>query len=231
MAIPVDPVRPRVFTRFAPERADARVFANFDRSPQRPTVLATFEPEVWRRAQAALRDAGLVAPAPEAPPGAPLSSTDALLTQIRSLLSPDNYQTQQKYVTAQVAAGQAYDYAVPTWCRHFLLTNADNTDTGAAGQLYYWYDNPQGGSKVLPQNYATLVGGQTISENSDFQWITVYANGTASAQGWELRFSGRPGDTVARSKGIQAPTRSVSTGGGAGPMPGGGSHPSPPPPI
>jgi hypothetical protein len=217
----VDPVRPRIFARFPPEQR-GRVVANFPDAPKRAVVRATFDPEVWTEAQNYLRDQGITAPFLEGPTPAPTSPAEAakvdpntlLLQQIASLLSPDNGQNQLKYVTSQVAAGQAYDYQIPPWTRHFLITNSDSTDTGTAGQLYYWYDNPQAGSKVLPQNYATLVAGQSISENSDFTWVTLYANSAATAQGWEIRFSGRPGDKSYKPRLLRAPVAKRQTPGG-----------------
>jgi len=185
-----------------PDRVDARIFADF--GPKRvgvpSPIHATFKPEVWDRAQRALIEQGVVAPIEE--PAAPPEPTAevAALQAIQSLLSPDNYQVQNKYLTAQVAAGQAYDYQVPSWTRHFLLTNTDTIDTAPSSYLYYWYDNPQQGSKVLPQNYSTLITGQSISENSEFGWISVYANSGAANQGWELRFSGRPADNVGKTR-------------------------------
>lgn len=212
-----EPLHPRVFARFKPEPVDARVYANFSpRVADSGRVHATFKPEVWERAQNALADALLTGPTPDAPPEAPLTKDQQLLSGILSLLSPDDASIQNKYVTAQVNAGQAYDYQFPVWCRHFLLTNADNgpTDTGTAAQLYYWYDLPSQGSKVLPQNYATLIGGQSISENSDYDWITVFANAAAVNQGWELRFSGRSEDKMRSSRpGTAASQRSNSLAG------------------
>jgi hypothetical protein len=212
---PTDPRRPQVFARFPPDPGPMRILANFTPDPSaRPTVYATFEPSVYEKAQEALVDLGLAAPLPDTPPPQPLTIDQSFLAAIKSLLSPDNYQTQYKYVTAQVNAGQAYDYAFPSWTRHVLITNTDTTDTGFAGQLYYWYDNPQNGAKVLPQNYATLTSGQSVSENSDFHWLTLYANSGATAQSWEVRFSGRVGDTQFNPKQLRSPTAVKQTPGG-----------------
>jgi len=211
-----EPLRPRVYAHFAPERADARVFANFAPRQADGPVFASFQPDIWEKSQEALRAAGVTGPEPDLPPEPPLSKTEAYLATIASLLSPDDFQIQQKYITSQVAPGQAYDYAFPVWARHLILTNNDTTDTGTAAYLYYWYDNQQQGSKQLPQNYATLTGGQTISENSDFMWLTVYANSGASTQGWEIRFSGRKEDYLKSTKpgmGAIAPRNFVSAGG------------------
>src|SRR5208282_804466 len=101
MAAPVELPRARVFANFTPDRVDAGI-------PQIPRVpagaakvYATFDPEVWERSRDALRQDGLLAPPPPAAPvGSDLSDLQ-LLAGIKSLLSPDNFQTQNKYLTAQ----------------------------------------------------------------------------------------------------------------------------------
>ena len=210
--------RPRVFARFTPEPVDAKVFADF--GPERPTkavVYATFDPESWEKAQEALRDISLSPPLPaqaQTPPvpAIPSDPNLQLLFGIQSLLAPDNYQVPYKFVTSQVLAGYAYDYPIPPWTRHLLLTNTDTLDAGASGQLYYWYDNPWQGAKVLPQQYSTLLSGQSLSENSQFKVLTVFANASAINQGWELRFSGRPADALAF--GLTAPVGPAPAAGG-----------------
>jgi hypothetical protein len=112
-----------------------------------------------------------------------------LLQGIYQLLLPDNWQMQLKLLTVQVSSGKAYDYPIPSWCRHWLLTNR-SAGTGAAGQLYYWFNTPSAGATQLPQNYATLVAGQSVSENSDYNVISLFADATCTDQGWELRFMG-----------------------------------------
>jgi hypothetical protein len=185
---------------FRSRRPDARVFAQFSpRIPGTDPVYATFEPEVYQAQIEAFADLGVVAPRPLPPaPAGPSDPSLAALLTIQSLLSPDNFQAQYKYATTQVQAGQAYDYPIPPWCRHFVVTNRSSNPSGGttSGNLYYWYDYPQQGAKALPQNYATLTAGQSISENSDFRVLTLFADATMTDQGWEIRFSGRPGDSV-----------------------------------
>ncbi len=191
----------RIFARFTPQRTDARIYADFGGLVNRPAppIYATFEPAVYERAQHALRDATFHGPTPKPPPGPDLTLDQRLLADIVSLLSPDDYQLQNKYTTGQVQVSFAYDYAIPVWCRHILFTNR-SAGSGAAGQLYYWYNLPSAGAKQLPQTYATLTAGQSVSENSEFAWITVFADTTCTDQGWEIRFSGRKEDAMTQSR-------------------------------
>jgi hypothetical protein len=172
---------------------------------------AAFEPEAIKAARNAFRDDRVRAPFPT-PAGdlADLTADQKYLARIQSLLSPDNFQLPFKFVTSQVAVGIAYDYAIPKWCRHALLTNRSTNPSGGtnSGNLYYWYDNSQQGAKQLPQNYFTLTAGQSLSENMDYTWLTLYADTTMTDQGWEIRFSGRPTDDGIehpKTKGLRAP--------------------------
>ena len=228
MAAPLP--RPKVFAHFAPEPVDARIFAGF--TPTQPgskKVYATFLPQDWERAQQTLIEAGVRAPTLYPVPPMRLTLDQQLLSGIQSLLSPDDYQLHYKFTTGQVLAGTAYDYPFPVWTRRFLLTNR-SAGVGPAGNLYYWYNVQSAGAKNLPQIYATLTGGQSISESSAFSYLTLFADPTCTDQGWEIRYEGRLEDV---SKGAQAGTSAVQQpsavvlgsgpGGGAGPGGGGGT--------
>src|SRR5208282_1402635 len=225
-----EPVAPRVLARFRAEPDNPIVRARFvPGTPSRPLLHATFKPEAWERAERALVNIGLRPPFPPAPTAPPLTVDQQLLYGVRSLLSPDNYQIQNKYVTAQLSAGQAYDYQIPAWARHVLLTNR-SAGSAAAGQLYYWYDLPQQGAKVLPPSYATLTAGQSISENSEFAWLTLFADATCTDEGWEIRFSGRPVDALGSPHRLVGPVRNAPPSAGSPPGAPGGAGPSAPPP-
>ena len=201
MAAELEPQR--IFAKFTPKPVHARVYANFPRSLTQPApIYATFEPAALERAQKALRDSGVVGPTPVAPPAAPLTLDQQLLKDLVSLLSPDDWQLQYKFLTSQVQVSFAYDYTIPKWCRHILLTNrsANLAAVTNGGNLYYWYDLPSAGAKQLPQNYATLIANQSISENSDFAYLTVFADTTCTDPGWEIRFSGRKEDAMVQGK-------------------------------
>jgi hypothetical protein len=223
--VSLPPAKPKVFANFAPERPDAKVFANFAPTPPAkvtPRVVATFDPRVY---QIRLINAGLSPPYAEPEAGPPVTEDVYLLREIRDLLVPDNTQVQYKYVTGQVYNNTGYDYAIPSWCRHIIVTNRSTNPSGGvnSGNLYYFYNNPLNGGHVLPQDYATLTAGQTLTENSNYQWLTLFADPTMTDQGWEIRFEGwlpgAPGGYVYPLSPIQnaiiAPT-SVGGGGGAG---------------
>jgi hypothetical protein len=145
----------------------------------------------------------VVATSPVPLPG---DTTELLRLAVRMLqridvdLSPDNYQNQLKYLTAQVQVGTQYDYPIPTWTRRFLLTNrsANAAATTNGGNLYYWFNGPGPGNKTLPQNYRTLTAGQSVSEFSNYDApisgnvpvISLFADSTCTDQGWELAFIG-----------------------------------------
>src|SRR5208282_5263851 len=169
--------RPRIFAKFTPQRADARVYASFGRSVRKAPapIYATFEPAAYEAAQRALRDADFHGPFPEPPPEPELTLDQQLLADVRSLLPPDDYQLQSKFSTSQLQVSFAYDYTIPKWCRHILFTNrsANLAATTNGGNLYYWYDLASAGAKQLPQTYATLIANQSISENSQYTTLTA----------------------------------------------------------
>lgn len=173
---------PKVYANFRREAsAPAHVYAQFSPEPT-PKVYATFKPEIYEEA---IRAAVLVAPPAPLPAAPLLSLTDQLLSQIRDLLLPDNWQNQQTFTTAQVLPSVGYDYRFLPWVRHFILTNRS-----ASSNLYYWFDKPFNGGKVLPQNFATLTAGQSVTENADYNVLTVFADAASTDQAWEIRFMG-----------------------------------------